>query len=165
MAFRIIRLEERIVLDGAGAGAIAEAADAADQYNDAVEAAESEADDASSEAQHSDDTSDDLAADHLTGPVSETASDTVLSDSAAILVISDSIQDADQMVNAAGDNVLVIRYSPSNMTSEALLGNIKEVLGDQKVESIAFACAEIGEDSMELASDITLSNSTLAVSE
>jgi sugar lactone lactonase YvrE len=172
MALQIIRLEERIVLDGAGAAVVAEAAEAIDQYAEAAETAENDTDDASAQAddsseetQDSADTIDGIAADDLAQLGPDTSGDNILTDSTAVLLISDSFENADQLAKAVGDNVLVLRYSPSDMTPGTLLDSIKDVLGNQQVESIGFACCENGENSMELARDSMLSSSTLAVSE
>ncbi|QTA87848.1 DUF4347 domain-containing protein [Desulfonema magnum] len=67
-----------------------------------------------------------------------------------VLVISSDIGDADDLADAAKDDVLVVRYDASATSMEELSEKIQEKLGGQKADSIAFAAHNSGSAQMNL---------------
>ncbi|MCP4120666.1 MAG: DUF4347 domain-containing protein, partial [Bacteroidetes bacterium] len=129
--FKLRRLEDRIVLDGAGV------TDALGEVND-HEVHDSMMHDY---AQNGQDIQDgDYGIDgHEPLYTADGADSTPGGGGVNVLVISSDINDADDLANAAKDGVIVVRYDASGTTMEDLSGLIRDTLDGREAETIAFA--------------------------
>lgn len=127
--FRLIRLEERIVLDGAGITDLLNQMEQKDAHDQAVADGQQDASQV--------DASEPLSADALDMA-------TPMDEGLHVLVISSQVNDADDLAAAAKDDVLVIRYDAANTSLEDLAGLIDDALDGRKADSIAFASHNAG---------------------
>lgn len=124
--FRLLKLEDRIVLDGAGA------IEALDEHHDF--------DEHGSDAQaHGQDDADG-------GDVLDPGSLSAESDASVnvLVVATDAIPDADDLIKAARKDVVVVAFSAADTDVSALPGMIADALGGQKADSIAIAASGAG---------------------
>ena len=114
MVQQIMRLEDRIVLDGAAGAVVAEAG---------LDVASTDQDQS-----HTDQNTDQGA-------------DSQAGDTAAVrvLVVPEDLQDGDDLAEAARDKVITVRYDPGNDSPEQLLAKIANALNGARAESIALA--------------------------
>ena len=147
---KLRRLEDRIVLDGAG---IIEAIDYdqdADLYDDAH----------NQDVQDVDNGIDSQEPLYLSDNASDMISGGQDDGGVHLLVISSDIDAADDLANAAKDGVLVVRYDASDTSLDDLAGMIQDALGGQKADSIAFATHNTESGQLNLTkSDIISSDS------
>ncbi len=127
--FRLLRLEDRIVLDGAALTDLLDEMHSQEMHEQQMADADAQADDASAADDIGIDTDamlyiDDVAADD-TGT--------------HVLVISSEVKDGEDLAAAAKDNVIVVKYDPAKTTLDDLSAMIKDALGGEKADSIAFA--------------------------
>ncbi len=64
---------------------------------------------------------------------------TAASEAVHVLVVSSTVQDADQLVSAKGSGVLTVSYDGNTASLDSILAEIQDKLGGQKADSIAFA--------------------------
>ncbi|OQX19862.1 MAG: hypothetical protein BWK80_36330, partial [Desulfobacteraceae bacterium IS3] len=155
--FNLRKLEDRIVLDGAGMH------DALDEIHK-QEAHDLEAHFHAQEAHNVHDWDYGLDFDQ---PLYLDGIDAVQSadDGVHVLVISSDINDADDLAAAAKDNVIVVRYDASETSTKGLSDLIEKALDGKKADSIAFAAHNSGDAQINITwSDImtsdTLENDT-----
>lgn len=74
-----------------------------------------------------------------------------------VLLISSDVGDADTLISAAQNEVLVIKYDAEKTTLESLLHQIREALGDRKAGSIGFVVHDSGEARFYLTRSETIS--------
>ena len=82
-----------------------------------------------------------------------------------VLVVSDSIINADSLISAASSDTVVVSYDAENTSLDQLLGMIKSAVGDNKIDSIAFAVNSTSDGSLVLSSDGNTSVTSLTASE
>src|SRR5438128_3867 len=121
MRFRFIPLEERIVLDAAGAS------DVINSYD--LEHHTIDNQDSHVEKSLADSTVDHHMLDHS---VPSEASPT------RVLVISSDVKDAPILQNAALSSVLTVYYDPAKTSLQDLSNQISKALGGRQADSIAF---------------------------
>ncbi len=172
--FLLEQLEERIVFDAAGsADANQENSDTHDTSaaTDTGESDPLQADDAAAAADASSESVDplgDVFDQHLNevlitnvSDVIESATDTQAQEAVNVLVISSSVENADQLASAAQDDVVTIVYDGSEDTPDAILAAVQEALDGREALSIAFAVHDLGEGCFHLTSGYTVSPSTI----
>ena len=64
---------------------------------------------------------------------------TAASDGVHVLVVSSTVQDADQLLSAKGNGVITVSYDGNTASLDLILAEIQGKLGGQKADSIAFA--------------------------
>ena len=141
--FRLLKLEDRIVLDGAG---FADAMDESQQQDAYV--AMTQIDDSGDF-----DTDVPLFADSL---------DADAAAGVRVLVISSDLKDGDDLAAAAKDDVIVVRYDAATTSLEDLAQLINDALAGQKADSIAFAAHNDGPYKLDLTDTVKMSAETLA---
>ncbi|NNK02578.1 MAG: DUF4347 domain-containing protein, partial [Desulfatitalea sp.] len=164
---RIIPLEKRIVLDGAGAGVLSTTVESPtdqDHHFENTELGENQETDPSEGENADSDALDHTTVDHLADPPHDGVHEPTPPGYSTVLVVSDS-ENTDPFVNAVDADALVIRYSPDETTAQQLLDAIRAALEGKEVDCIAFAGNDLGIAGMGIAQDMTLGVSTLAVSE
>ncbi|MBN2642934.1 MAG: DUF4347 domain-containing protein, partial [Victivallales bacterium] len=140
-------LEDRILFDGAAAAdvaaAIAEAE--AQQEQQEQEDAEQQEQDQQQQTQDSSNDSDDSSS-SSDEPTFITDIDALIADAmnsaqqdVRVLVVSQDILDSEGLMDAAADSTIVITYDPNSTSLSDLLAQIKDSLGEDKADSIAFA--------------------------
>ncbi len=130
--FKIRRLEDRIVLDGAGMLDLVDELDDQD-FTGAMDGADGDApDDADAGA-------DDSGIDGTEPLFLADGEDVGADEGVHVLVISSDLQQADDLAAAAKDGVIVVEYDPAETDVEGLANLIHESLGGQEADSIAFA--------------------------
>lgn len=143
-------LEERIMFDGAAVADVEEtedaqaAAAAAAEAEDAVEETDSaEAESSEADTDNASGTDEALAddasgADGTNAVISDIAGETNPADrqSVQVLLISSLIENADDLAEAAGDDVIVIPYDAEITSLDQLLDQIQNELGDRDAASI-----------------------------
>ncbi len=138
--FNLRKLEDRIVLDGAGGSDAIE--ELQDQDSHDIETSEQSADSTNNESQNQDDGfSDDqtLLRDGLTDGGADSGAEGV-----HILVVASNIADADDLAAAAKDGVVVVRYDFNNSNLDGLSQQISDALNGNEASSIAFASHSSG---------------------
>ncbi|MFW5857610.1 MAG: DUF4347 domain-containing protein, partial [Planctomycetota bacterium] len=143
MAFRILALEERIVLDAAvdtdDATEPQELIDGTDPLDgDAADPADGDGD------------ADALA----DGPADADGAD---AEPARVLVVNAMVQDADLLAEAAARGVEVVSYSSAETTAADLLARIRDRVGDRTVESLGLVSHDLGTGRFQLARDADVS--------
>ncbi len=131
MALFILRLEDRILFDAAAPTAFAQVvADAADPaHTDSANADAAEATDASQS-----DTAQVAGSESLTEAISA-----VQEGQTNVLLISSNVENAEQLANAAADDVITILYDYKNTTLDQLQTMISDALNGQVADTISFA--------------------------
>ncbi|MCP4106013.1 MAG: DUF4347 domain-containing protein [Desulfobacteraceae bacterium] len=142
--FKLRKLEDRIVLDGAGAlDALGEAY--AHEVHDSV---------MHDYAQNSQDIHDgDYGFDGQEPLYAVDGTDFTDDGGVHVLVISSDINDADDLETAAKDGVIVVRYDASGTTTEDLSGLISDALDGREADTMAFATHNAALDSLESDAD------------
>ncbi len=79
-----------------------------------------------------------------------------------VLVLSSTLSDADVLVSAAKEGVITVLYDSSTDSLDALFSSIQSALGDQKADSIAFACHELDDAQFTLTADCSVDLITVA---
>ena len=77
------------------------------------------------------------------------------------LVVSSSIDGADELLQAADENVITVMFDGSNSDPSSLLDTISTALNGRKVDSIGFALHNMGEGQFHLAGEYAVSPTTL----
>ncbi|MGE0083689.1 MAG: Calx-beta domain-containing protein [Desulfococcaceae bacterium] len=150
--FKLLRLEDRIVLDGAAL------TDLLDEMH-SQEVQEQQMADADAQADDAPDTTDDIGID--------TDAMLFLDDAAQddsgihVLVLSSDVTDGDTLAAAAKDNVIVVKYDPAKTTLEDLSAMIKDALDGEQADSIAFASHYTGAGIMSLSGSEAMSADSL----
>ncbi len=155
-----MRLEERIVLDAAGAATAGKTDPTKDQ------AATSSSSDAAAKATDPSGSSTDVSAKAAASAPAANSSASSTSQAAAsgpvrVLVIDSSADPSETLASAALNNVLTVCYDGHNATPDQILAEIKAALGGKKAESIAFAAHELGAGRFHLAGSTDVDNDTL----
>ena len=163
-------LEDRILFDGAAAAdvaaAIAEAE--AQQEQQEQEDAEQQEQDQQEQTQDSSNDSDDSSSSSddstFITDIDALIADAMNSDQQDIrvLIVSQDILDADGLMDAAADSTIVITYDPNTTSLSDLLAQIKESLGEDKADSIAFAVKSTENGDVILSSSSVTSLDSLA---
>ena len=140
MSLRILQLEERIVLDGAGAVVVEAAAAEAAQALQSEQAPTQE---------------------QANGAQNDSAQDS--EDTIKVLVVDSSIVDSQTLTDAAQDDVLTVTYDGDTASLDTVLSSIEDALNGQLADSIGFAAhGDDGllmlTDSVAMASDSILTN-------
>ncbi|THB65658.1 MAG: DUF4347 domain-containing protein, partial [Desulfovibrio sp.] len=130
MSLKVIRLEERIVLEAAAVAAIDHVVDT---YVDPLP---EPAADSGGEPQG-------------IAPDAEGTADGGL----RVLAVSSSVQDAEVLANSAVEGVLTYVYDGDSSNLDAILADITEMLGGQQADSIAFATHDLGAGQFHLAGE------------
>ncbi len=91
----------------------------------------------------------------------EADSDAVSAGASPVLVVSSSVDQADTLAAAAGDDVISVVFDGENMTPDELLRQIQDLLGDQKAQSIALATNGLGDGGFELSGGVSVNLNTL----
>ncbi len=165
MALRIIRLEDRIVLDGAITDTSVAVTDSSDYDSEKQIAVDDGHDNLDNSRNDPSDPSDVLGgAPEQAPPIYDVDDPPTPTGYSSVLIIN-NVDSVDQYLNAANDRTLVLQYSPENTTPQTILESIQAALGNTRVDSIAIAGDTIGQTGMRIFQDMTLSVSTLAVSE
>ena len=130
--FKLVKLEERIVLDGA---AMVDALDVIHEQDEhEVDAAESAHEAQDGAEGHADDSGFDVEA-----PLFADSVDGGDSEGVHVLVLSSDVEDGDDLLAAVKDDVTVVRYEMEDGDLGALSDRIEEALGGRSADSIAFA--------------------------
>ena len=79
-----------------------------------------------------------------------------------VLVISSSVEGADQLAEAAQDGVLTLIYDGNGDTLETILTSIADALNGREAHSIAFATHDLGEACFHLTGGYSVSPGTLS---
>lgn len=184
-----MRLEERIVLDGAAAVVVEHAAQAmvdvhvVDTDNDANPVQDShEAKDTAQADSGTAETTDvpDVAAllkavasqdNQIVNAASPTKDKTVSSapedspqpeeDPVTVLVASSGLADVNDLVGAAKDNVITVTYDGDTDNSDDIFNKIESALDGKQAASIGFASHSIGSGSIHLGGDYSVDADTL----
>ena len=82
-----------------------------------------------------------------------------------VLVVSSTLSDSDLLLSAAQDSVITVLYDGSTDNLNTILSDIRNALGDQKADSIAFATHELGEAHFSLSADCSVDLSTVAANQ
>ncbi|PID73337.1 MAG: hypothetical protein CSB33_04185 [Desulfobacterales bacterium] len=153
--FRLIRLEERIVLDGAAMLDFLDHAQDQDAHDQAMQ-------DALQNGQDGNDGDDGPGLD-ANEPLFADALDMAAPEDEGlrVLVVSSDVTDADDLAAAARDDVLVIRYNAAGTSLEDLSGLISDALDGRKADSIAFASHNAGGAEVALTGDAVTNLDTL----
>lgn len=158
--FKLLRLEDRIVLDGAAMDAIHQKDQQDSHQYDLIMQAQGghvsdhhltpdahQADIGAQDSGHDGTTDLDTHQPLFLADVTDAGQhDTGLH----VLVISSNIQDPDTLAAAAKDDVLVIRYDANNTGVDDLAKMIHNALGGKKADSIAFATHDGNTDTAEI---------------
>ncbi len=152
MRFKIIPLEERIVLDAGGLAALI-ASHAIASYG--IDTHDTTANVSEKTGLLNDTTSKDSASQSPIDP-----GDTSTQSGERVLVVSSAVQDSLVLAEAALSNVKVVYYDPNTTSLSDLSAKIAAVLHGQKAESIAFANHGT-EGEFDLTQDIVVSLNTL----
>ncbi|GBC61692.1 hypothetical protein DENIS_2654 [Desulfonema ishimotonii] len=145
--FRLLKLEERIVLDGAAVLDALDADQAQDVHDQAIQDAADDAGDA-----HDADTGIDSQEPLFLDALEAVQEDAGLN----VLVVSSDVSDGDDLAAAAKDDVLVVRYDAESTDLDQLADLIAGALDGQKADSIAFAAHSGNDASIYLTdSDVT----------
>ncbi len=149
--FKLLRLEDRIVLDGAALDALQQKEQYdRHEYDLMMQASHASDHQATPDLAHADHDGD-SGADHHSVDTHQPLFLADITDSGThdagvhVLVISSEIKDADDLAAAAKDDVLVIRYDAANTSTEELAKLIHDALGGHKADSIAFAVHSNGD--------------------
>ncbi|MCP4349134.1 MAG: DUF4347 domain-containing protein [Desulfobacterales bacterium] len=141
--FKLRKLEDRIVLDGAGAFDALGEADAHEVHDSMMH-----------DAQNGQDIHDgDYGIDGQEPLYTADGTDFTDDGGVHVLVISSDINDADDLETAAKDGVIVVRYDASGTTMENLSGLISDALDGREANTIAFATHNAALDSLESDAD------------
>ncbi len=161
MRFRILPLEERILLDAAAAIDIAGGLEAQDQG--AVEPTQTPDQAEDSSSQDSPDSQSQTQPD--TEDNESPTDETIVPDQASevapnrLLVLSSDVKDANILKEAALDNVGVIYYDANTTSLEVLTQQISDALNGGEAESIAFiSYGQDGEFRLTQGIDVSLAN-------
>ena len=151
------KLEDRILFDGAAVADIADAQQEAEAQQEAAEAAEAE-EAAQQEAAENADGSEGGESDSSTGGESDDSSslESILAEIEAgnlgadgqrvdVLLVSDSLENADDIANATSSNTIVVRYDARTTSAADLLQQITDALDGNLADSIGFV-TESGEN-------------------
>ncbi|OGV37245.1 MAG: hypothetical protein A2X48_12750 [Lentisphaerae bacterium GWF2_49_21] len=174
------QLEERILFDGAAAADItaAQQEQQAQQTESTQTPAEPQTDTASDQdqAQSIHDTSPVLPTDSAPSVPATDASADISDTSAAIapptaanptphvnvLVVSDSLENADSLFQSANSDTIVVRYNAETTSGTQLLQEINDALEGQKADSIGFVTDKAHDGSVSIFSDGATSDQTLS---
>lgn len=140
--FQLRKLEDRIVLDGAAL------IDAQDHFQDQADLAEHSQDTADAQTHEGFDVHEPLTVDGLASGADDAG--------VHVLVVSSDISDADDLVAAAKDNVIVVTYDAELSSLEDLAGQIADALGGEQADTIAFASHGSGSEGIELVQSETI---------
>ncbi|MFW5857489.1 MAG: DUF4347 domain-containing protein, partial [Planctomycetota bacterium] len=168
MAFRILPLEERIVLDAA----VPEADDALDLLDGPNGDAVADADAADSPDGDADGDAPEAAVDLLDGDDGDADAlydgvDPVDGDADAgvrVVVINTLVRDADVLTRAVDAGVLTVEYDASQTSAAELLDFIRHTLDGEQADSIALVNHNLGQGRFQLASDTTVGLGELLLS-
>jgi hypothetical protein len=144
--FRLLKLEDRIVLDGAMM------LDALDEFEDREEQAEALFDMAADndgpafQDVDSGDSPFDMDMPLFDGGFQDADAEAGL----RVLVISSDVNDADSLAAAARDGVRVVRYDAESVDLDELAGLIEDALAGETADSIAFAAHNTGVAQIQL---------------
>ncbi len=181
MALRIIRLEERIVLEGSGidhdddggafdatavdlhASTPDPSADAgqADPDRDAAQASAESPAEPKQDPVDSNSMIDTTALLDGTGEIQD-ASHTY--DPVRVMVVSSGIADADTLAAAVGSNIAIVKYDAKTATLSSLLQEINQALAGEQADSIGFAVHDAGDGRFALTQDEVVSIVSLVTS-
>lgn len=148
MDLRITPLEERIVLDAAGAVD-------ADGTQDNLEQHEAESGSLWTEAAVDD------GALVLDAAADDSATDAAGGEGVHVLAVSDSVTNAEDLAAAALDNVLTVLFDGDSSTPETILDAIGDALDGEEADSIALATNARGEGGLALSDDVTVNGESL----
>ncbi|MEE4356355.1 MAG: Calx-beta domain-containing protein, partial [Desulfococcaceae bacterium] len=147
--FRLMRLEDRIVLDGAA-------------FTDALDEMQKQKlhEQQMFDADASDDAADAHDDVHYRSGI-DTADplfivdDALVQDSSGthVLVVSSKLEGADDLAAAVNDNVIVVKYDPAETSLKDLADTIRDALGGDQADSIAFASHNAGEGALGIGSE------------
>ncbi|MCF6176480.1 MAG: DUF4347 domain-containing protein, partial [Victivallaceae bacterium] len=161
------QLEDRILFDGAAAIDVAEAAEQAEEIQQEVEAAqeaEQQAEQGNPESQAAPQNAADAeqsAADEV--PLAADLPDGMTDASDInVLLISDALENADDLFDAASSDTIVVRYDAQATTANELLAQINDALDGEKADSIAFAVETKDGGELTVFSDETTAYETIA---
>lgn len=141
--FRILKLEDRIVLDAAFGDALED-----HHEQDVLEAVVGEQNDGNDNSDHgADDGNGDADGQDLYAVASAYQTDP--EGGVHVLVVSSDVYEADDLVAAAHDDVIVVQYD-SKSSLDDLSVTIKDALDGQKADSIAFATHNAGDAKVQL---------------
>ncbi|MCP3966716.1 MAG: hypothetical protein GY750_18300 [Lentisphaerae bacterium] len=153
----MFKLEDRILLDAAAAS---DAADAQDQAEDAeqqdstVDNSDSESDSQNSEtaseksAEIPEYVEDELEA--ILAAENQANPDAVSGQGIRLLIISDSINQADINFSSADENVIVIKFSPKAVDCKTLLAEINDALNGRQIDTLNLITGEVDSESLLL---------------
>ena len=79
-----------------------------------------------------------------------------------ILVVSDSIENADELFKSANSDTIVVRYNEKNTTGAELLQEITDALHGEKADSIGFVTDKAHDGAVSIFSDGDTSEKTLS---
>ncbi|MBN2712279.1 MAG: DUF4347 domain-containing protein, partial [Planctomycetes bacterium] len=159
MSLRIMRLEERIVLEGTGLVDDDNTTPDSPSFDSTQVAV---ADDDQSDTHDTADTHDpvyDGAADD-SGATADDGTDAV-----RLLVVSESISGSEVLADAAADNVVTVEYNPNETTLAELLAKMTDALDGREAESIGFAVHGVSDGRIALAEDGNVGITSLLTSE
>jgi len=164
-------LEDRILFDGAAAADVATAAAALTAhktFDDHKNQPPPETHDTSStdstagSTDHSHDQVQPAHPSDIHDLVADALTNTNSTQQVHVLVISESLLDADTLAQAAASDTKVITYDPTKTSLETLLGEIKTALNGQKADSIAFAVGTDAKGDLVVSSSDVTSLSSLS---
>ncbi len=157
MALFILRLEDRILFDASAPAVIADAV------------ADSSSDTRNAEQAIADSLSGDDGSDHSTQDASDGSSDAPVGDPTSavqenqvnVLLVASNVDNAEQLANAAADNIITILYDYNSTTLSDLQTMISDALAGAKADTISFA-TEGQSGLFHLLADTYVSSDTLA---
>ena len=79
-----------------------------------------------------------------------------------VLVVSDSIENADELFKSANSETVVVRYSEKNTTGAELLQEITDALHGEKADSIGFVTDKAHDGTLKIFSDSDTSTQSLS---
>lgn len=151
--FKLLKLEDRIVLDGAAIGDLMDEAQAHDQREDMLQEMAQARDGDSPDGDGADGDAHDFDTHEplfIDDGFMEDAPDSQEADGVRVLVISSELEDGDDLASAVKDGVIVVEYDAEKTGLDDLAKLIDEALGDQKADSIAFASHNSGDGEIQL---------------
>jgi hypothetical protein len=155
-----MRLEERIVLDAAGAATASQT----DPTKDQSASSSSSLADAAKVAADSSSSSSSAANAAATPTADAQTASTANKDSGPVrvLVVDSNADPSEALAAAALSNVLTVTYDGDHATPDQILAAIKTALNGRQAESIAFAAHELGAGRFHLAGSATVSDDSLS---
>lgn len=158
------QLEDRILFDGAAAIDVANAAEQAEEAQQEQQEQHEQQQEQQEQQQdtqaHNSETQDAAAEQPLAADLPDNAASDA--DDVNVLVISDALENADELFQAASSDTIVVRYDARTTTAAQLLDMINDALAGKKADSIGFAVETKEGALLNIFSDETTSVNTIS---